>query len=167
MFGRIFPRQFDNVYRGHWLGLVIFAIVVLLRGVQGFNCMVMPHTVITGADAIPIDTFGAAAAQTTVGLFAMLGIMLAVLSLIGLVALVRYRSMIPFLFLTFLVVQIAGRILLLVYPLTREVNASNGYAGHPIGWWFNLGLLAITAIGLLLSSTDGKKAGIVAQSAAR
>lgn len=148
---RIFPRQIDNAYRGHWLGLVLFVLVIVLRTTQGINSMVITRSVITGADAIPLDTFSQPAANTLISIFALLGVSSLIVSLIGLIALVRYRAMIPLLFLVIFVSQIGARLIMLIYPIARSADLSMNYAGQPIGFWFNLGVMAMTLIGFILS----------------
>ena len=73
MLRRIFPRQFDNTYRGHWLAVWILVTVVLLELVIGANSIVNTRSVAMGADGIPLDRFGAEAATTVISLFALLG----------------------------------------------------------------------------------------------
>ncbi len=158
MLNRIFPKQFDNSYRGHWLGLVLFVLVIVLRTAQGINSMVITRSVITGADAIPLDTFSQPAANTLISVFALLGVSSAIVSLIGLIALVRYRAMIPLLFLVIFVSQIGARLIMLIYPIARSADLSMNYAGQPIGFWFNLGVMAMTGIGFVLSLQNKESA---------
>jgi hypothetical protein len=158
MLNRIFPKQFDNSYRGNWLGLVLFVLVIVLRTAQGINSMVITRSVITGADAIPLDTFSQPAANTLISVFALLGVSSAIVSLIGLIALVRYRAMIPLLFLVIFVSQIGARLIMLIYPIARSADLSMNYAGQPIGFWFNLGVMAMTGIGFVLSLQNKESA---------
>jgi hypothetical protein len=158
MFSRIFPKVIDNSYRGHWLGLVLFVLVIVLRTTQGINSMVITRTVITGADAIPLDTFSQPAANTLISVFALLGVSSLIVSLIGLIALVRYRAMIPLLFLVIFVSQIGARLILFIYPIARSADLSMNYAGQPIGFWFNLGVMAMTLIGFILSLQNRREA---------
>lgn len=158
MWNRIFPKVIDNTYRGHWLGLVLFVLVIVLRTTQGINSMVITRSVITGADAIPLDTFSQPAANTLISVFALLGVSSVIVSLIGLIALVRYRAMIPLLFLVIFVSQIGGRLILLIYPIARSADLSMNYAGQPIGFWFNLGVMAVTGIGCFLAIAGRSRA---------
>src|ERR1051325_10472283 len=127
MLNRIFPRQFDNDYRGHWLGIALFILVIALKAMQGVNSIVMTHEVMTTADGIPVDTYGPAAAAAALSMFALLGMYLLVLPLTGLVALIRYRTMIPFLFVMLLLVQLGSRLLQTVTPIARIAEPSVGY----------------------------------------
>ena len=53
MLNRIFPRAADNAYRGHWLGMVLFVTVVLIKGSQGALSMASPADTMVNADGIP------------------------------------------------------------------------------------------------------------------
>lgn len=147
MLARIFPKQFDNLYRGHWLGLALFVAVVALKAIQGFNSVVWTHNIMVSADGIPVDSFGPVAASEAVLMFALLGMYLLVLPLIGVVALIRYRAMIPFMLLMLLVVQLGARLVHWLHPTVLETSGSPA----PIGLYVNLGILAVTLIAFLLS----------------
>jgi len=165
MLNRIFPRQFDNDYRGHWLGIALFILVIALKALQGGNSIVMTHQVMTGADGIPVDTYGPVAAAAAMSMFALLGMYLLVLPIVGLVALIRYRTMIPFLFVMLLLVQLGSRLLQTVNPIARIAEPSMGYAGHPIGFWVNLAILAVTVLGFCLSLMGRARSAAVAEGA--
>jgi len=72
--------------------------------------------VLANADGIDLESFGTSAAAIVVRLFALLGLNGLVLPLLSLIVLIRYRAMIPLLFLLFLTVQIGSRVLLLLNP---------------------------------------------------
>ncbi len=147
MIARIFPKQFDNTYRGHWLGLALFVLIVAVKALQGFESMIFTHKTMVGADGIPVDTFGPVAASETTLMFALLGMYLIVLPLISAVALLRYRSMIPFLLLMLLVVQLGARGVHLLHPTLSDGAASSA----PIGFYVNLGILGVTVLAFALS----------------
>jgi hypothetical protein len=144
MLERIFPKTFDNSYRGHPLGLWIFVVVVLFRAVQCVNSILLTRMVATGADGIPLDRFDAQGAKTVLAMFALLGLYSLAVPVISAVALVRYRSMIPFMYVMLLFVQVGARLLLWTRPIARAT-------AMPMGLWISLGLIALTAIGLALS----------------
>ena len=144
MRARLFPKQFDNNYSGFWLALWLFVPIVVGRSIQGVESIINTRNVITGADGIPLDSFNAAAAQTVVSMFALLGLQLLVIPLQSLVVLVRYRAMIPFMFLVLLLVQIGSRALIALNPIVRS-------EGTPVGFYVNLVILMATLIGFALS----------------
>src|SRR5438105_15455690 len=47
MLDRLFPKTFDNTYRGHWLGIWIFTAVALVKAVQGVNSIIITRMVAT------------------------------------------------------------------------------------------------------------------------
>ena len=144
MFSRIFPKQIDNNYRGHWLAILIFALLVTLRAVMGFNSIALTHMVATGADGIPLDSYGPACAAVVVLFFKNIGLFYLLLSLLGAVVLIRYRAMIPLMYLV-LIVQLAGsKLLLYLYPIVKTSEM-------PLGFPVNLTMLAVALIGLVLS----------------
>lgn len=147
MLNRIFPKQFDNTYRGHWLGLLLFVPIIALKAVQGINSVVWTHKVMVSADAIPVDSFGPVAAGEAIQMFALLGMYLLVLPLLGVVALIRYRAMVPLLLLMLIVVQLGVRGVHLLHPTIGETAGS----AEPIGFYVNLGILALTVIAFVLS----------------
>ncbi|HEX3944449.1 MAG TPA: hypothetical protein VHW69_10210 [Rhizomicrobium sp.] len=147
MLDRIFPRQFDNRYRGHWLGLALFVLVLIVKALQGVNSIIWTREIMAGADGIPIDTFSAAAADSAILMFALLGMYLLVLPLQSIIVLIRYRSMVPFMLLILLAVQFGARGIHFLHPDTR----SNPGGGEPIGLYVNLGILAVTVVAFVLS----------------
>lgn len=149
MLNRIFPKTFDNSYRGHWLGIALFVPIVLGKAIQGVESIFNTRNVLVGADGIPLDRFDAAGAATVLAMFALLGFYLLILPLQSLVALIRYRAMIPFLYLMLLIVQLGSRLLLTLNPIART--------GTPIGIYVNLIILGMTVLGFALSLTTGKR----------
>ncbi len=151
MFKRIFPKHCDNTYRGHWLGVWLLGVVAIMKGLQGAVSVFDTRNVLIGADAIPLDSYGAAGIETVIALAALLGFCLLVIALQSVVVLIRYRAMVPLMLLVQLIVQIGARVLLTVNPIARSSESSMGYAGHPIGFYVNLAILAVTLIGFTLS----------------
>src|SRR4051812_23976131 len=117
MLSRIFPRTIDNVFRGHWLALWLFGFYILIKLVQGTESLLQARNTAVNADGLPLASYGSAAADTVVGMFALLGLNLLVLPLIGVLALVRYRAMVPLLQLVFLLLYAANRLVHSFYPI--------------------------------------------------
>ena len=143
MLDRLFPKAIDNTYRGHPLGLWLFVPIVLIKLLMGANSLISTRHVAMSADGIPLDSYGAAGAAQVLSLFALLGLYLMVLPVLSLIALIRYRAMIPLLYLAILSVQLATR--------AMAMADATQSGPHPIGFYVNLGLLAAMVIGLLLS----------------
>lgn len=143
MLNPLLPQRADNTYRGHKLALWLFALVVLLKTVISLNSIFNGHTVASSADGIPLDTFTPAGAQAVVSLFASLGLAHLVVCLLCLVVLVRYRALIPFMFVVLLVEQLSRKLINQFLPIVRTAA--------PPGSVVTLTLLALMVIGLALS----------------
>ena len=143
MIRRLLPASIDNTYRGHGLALWLFGLLVFLRTAMGVNSILKGRSILTSADGIPLDTYPPAAAQTLVSLFALLGLSNLVLCLLGILVLVRYRSMVPLMFALLLTEHLGRRLVLYLLPVERT--------GRPPGFYINLALLALILAGLALS----------------
>lgn len=146
MINRIFPRQFDNRFRGNRLAVWLFVPVVLIELVIGANSVINTRAVATGPDGIPLDSFGAGGAQALLALFALLGLCRALFAIQGAVVLFRYRAMIPFMYVLLLVLQLGSKALSLVRPIV-----SSGAPTAQIGSAVSLTLLTTLLIGFVLS----------------
>lgn len=118
----LFPAQFDNNYRGHWLGIALFVLILMLELVIGANSIIHTRSVAMGADGIPLDNFSNGGAQAVVALFALLGVWRLLFGLLGIVALIRYRAMIPFLYLLLLILQLGSRAVQVLRPLDASAT---------------------------------------------
>ena len=143
MFNQLLPQRADNTYRGSKLALWLFALVVFLRVVMSVNSILNGYVIASTADGIPLNAYSPAAAQTVVSLFALLGLSNFMICVLCIVALARYRSMIPLMFAVLLGQQLGGRLILRFLPIVR--------IGTPPGIYVNLILLVGMIVGLLLS----------------
>jgi hypothetical protein len=143
MFDRLLPQRADKTYRGHKLALWLFGIVVLMRVAMSLNSVFNGRYVASSADGIPLETYGPAAAQTAVALFALLGLAQLVICLLCVLVLARYRSMVSLMFTLLLLQFLGGRLILHFLPILRT--------GTPPGFYVNLGLLVLMVVGLALS----------------
>jgi hypothetical protein len=140
---RIFPQRIDNTYRGHPLAVWFFIPVVVLKTGIALSSIFNGRVAARSADGIPLDSFGAGGAEAVVALFAIWGLAQLVFSVLGVLALTRYRAIIPFLFVLFLLEHLARKWILLVKPIATT--------GTPPGTYVNLVILVLTIVGLALS----------------
>ena len=149
MFDRLFPKQFDNAYRGHWLALVILGFLLFLRLAQTGMGLVDPVLVIRGPDGILFETFNAPAQAAFIYVFRLLCFLNILVCLIGVLALVRYRTTVPLIYLVLFVLLAGQRVIGLLYPIPRAPEAP--------GRMIVLAMLAVTLLGYLLSVLDTRK----------
>lgn len=153
MLNRIFPSQFDNAsYRGHRFGIWLLIPVLIVELGIGANSIINTRFVATSADAIPLDSYDAAGAEAVVSLFALLGLSRLLFGLIGLMALIRYRSMIPVIYLLLLGLQFGTKALVYVHPIPSAGAASGGPGSVVV-----LGLTIAMLAGFALSLVGGAR----------
>ena len=143
MFNQLLPQSFDNTYRGHRLALWLFALLVVLKVIISLNSIFNGYSVATSADGIPLDTYPSGAAQTVVSIFALSALSAFMLCLLSILALARYRSMIPIMIALFLLEFLSKRLVLKVIPIV--------VTGTPPGFYVTLVLFAVMIVGLTLS----------------
>ena len=147
MWRRIFPKQIDNTYRGYKFAIWLLVPIVLVKMIMGANTMINTRDVIQGADGIPLDSYGASAARIIVVCFKSWGLGLLLMASLGLLSLVRYRAMVPLMYLVLTLENGGRKALQLANPL--KIRTSSGEPS--IGAMINLALLVALLIGFLLS----------------
>jgi hypothetical protein len=147
MITRLFPQQIDNDRRGHVLAVWFLVPLVLVKFLQGANiAWGNSRDILETADRVPVGTFPAEAASQLVFLFAAWGLGIFVLGFLGIVVLLRYRAMIPLMYLLLLIEQ-AGRKALSTIHLDRPFVSLEASPANLINW----GFLLVIVIGLALS----------------
>ncbi len=141
---RILPRAIDNHFGGHDAAVWLFAVIIVIRLMMSVSMIGNPRRVAAGPDRIPLDTFEEAAASRFLSLFTVLGVTQLGLALLGVLALVQYRGMIPLLYVLLLGEMLARRLIVLFKPMASE-------GPQPVGFYINLALLALLVAGLALS----------------
>lgn len=158
MLEKIFPKQFDNAFRGHFLALWLFGAAMLMELAMATNSLVNTRTVASLADAIPLDRYTNGGAEAVVALFALAGLFRLLVALQGLLALVRYRTMVPLIFLELLALHLGSKLLLVVHPIVKS-----GVPSAPLGSAFVYAIIAILVIGFALSLVSPSKRPILGE----
>lgn len=155
MLSRLFPRQIDNDYRGFKLAIWLLVPLLLFKSAisvnaLGLNPLMTNREVLQRADRIPLDTFSTNAADAAVLLFAVWGVTHLMLNVLGFIAVVRYRAMIPLIYLLLAIDHIGRRALVDIYPIIR---VDDGTVDVPV----NLILIALLLIGFGMSLTTPRR----------
>jgi hypothetical protein len=139
MLSKIFPQTIDNTLNGQWLGYLLLVPVLLLKIAIAIGSMVIPAEA-NSTDGIEMSGYPVTALQEAVASTALLGLLHLSIGLIGVLALIRYRAMIPLIYV-WLLFEFAGRRLLLtIYPIERAGDTSTAST-------INLALLALMVVG--------------------
>ena len=149
--GAIFPKQADNTYRGQIAAIWIMVLVVLAKCAMAANSVFNTSYVASAADGIPLDRYTGGGAEAVIALFALLGLCQLVLALIAVLALIRYRSLLPLFYLIFLAEQLSRKWLIALHPIVRNGEQS-------VGLTVNLVLLGLLALGFVLSLVKRRRA---------
>ena len=144
MIARLFPRQFDNRFDGWRSALWILGLLVFLRLVMSVNSIFNTESVAAGADKFPLASYGADGARALLMLFALHALAQLIVALVGMLALVRYRAMVPLLFLLLTAEHVARRLVVQSYAIARCEPTTAAYV-------INYGMIALLAGGLILS----------------
>lgn len=149
MIDKLFPKQFDNVFRGRPIAVWLFGVTMLMELAMGTNSLVNTRTVATLADGIPLDRYADGGAEAVVALFALAGLFRVLLALQGVLVLFRYRAMIPLMFLVLLILHLGSKALLLLHPIVKS-----GLPQAQLGSAFVYAIIALLFIGFALSFFD-------------
>ena len=149
MLAGLLPRRLDNDYAAPRTVLWLFGTAVLFKSFCAVNSTFNSHFVARVSEGIPVGNFPPAAEQTIAALLGMRGLAQLLACVLCVIALVRYRALIPLLF-TLTLVEVLGR-LLIVY---RDPFATPGL--HP-AVVLHYAVLALCLIGLPLSLRGGRR----------
>lgn len=164
MLGRLFPKTIDNIYRGQWLALALFAPVLAMKGMIGFNVaglnpLIATEYILKSADGVPLDSFPAAAVSLIVYLSASWGFGLLLLALVGVLAFVRYRALLPLVILLFTAEQGFRQARAVMERMAEPAADAARAAGFYINWGFTIALVLALALSLMARREKVREAG--------
>lgn len=152
MLERLFPKQIDNRYRGHPVAFWLLCLLTFMNVGIALAAIFRSDGGAQSADGIPLDTYGAAAAQAVIGVVAILGLAKLLIGLLFVLALIRYRALVPMMYLMLVVDYLAHKGIGWMKPIARN--------GTRMGIYLTLILFGLSLVGLVLS-VSGKKYGDV------
>lgn len=151
---RLFPAQPDNRYHGYRAALWLLGLYVALKLVMSINSIFNTAAVVVGADGIPLDSFGAEAARAVLMLFALMSLAQLMLALVALATLIRWRALVPLIYLLLTGEHLARRFIVQGYAVARAESV-------PAGVYLNYALLALLVLGFLLSMLPRSRPGSI------
>jgi len=143
MLYRIFPEHIDNHYRGHTFALWLFYPLTIMNVVIALVAIFSRDGGAQSADGIPLDTFVSGGAEAVIGVVAFLGLSKLLLGLLFILALFRYRAMIPLMYVLIVLDHLGHKGIGLMKPIVR--------IGTPSGSFVSMVLFALSIFGLVLS----------------
>ncbi len=142
----LLPAQADNTVRGTKLPVYVFAVIAVISTVRSFIHLLSPDG---GAGSIAGMDLSVAGAQGIVFAFALWGSAQLVYALIQLAVVIRYRSLVPFMY-----------VLLIIEILLRELVGHTkpvSFSHTPPGAIGNYIILPLAALMVVLSLRSGAK----------
>lgn len=144
MLTRLFPKSIDNQSPGPRAAVWVMGVVLFVKLAMTARTIFDARATAEGPDGIPLHSFPPAAAEEVVSMFQLVGLGQMMLALLGVVALVRYRAMIPLVYLLLITEHLARKAINLSHATAQAGPA-------PPGVYVNLGLLAVMLLGFGLS----------------
>ncbi|HEX8527108.1 hypothetical protein [Allosphingosinicella sp.] len=151
MLHRLFPSHVDNEFGGYRAALWLLGLYVAIKIVMSVNSIFNAESVAVGGDGIPLDSFGPEAARAVLMLFALMSLGQLMLALIALVTLIRWRALVPAVYLLLIAEHLGRRFIVHSYAVART-------EATPVGAYVNYALLALLALGLVLSLLQARRA---------
>lgn len=111
IFRRIFPKAIDNQFRGPKVALYIFYFITAVTLWRSFHHFIAPDGGAQTIATIPLDIYSGAASATIIGVFALWGLSQSIVAIIYLLSCIRYRALIPLLYLL-LIFEYGGRVVI-------------------------------------------------------
>jgi len=113
----IFPAQGNNDYRGHPVALLLFIPLTLVTIARSFIHIFKEDGGAQTIATIPLDSYPSGAAGAIVTIFALWGLAQLALGLFYLVVTLRYRTLLPCMYLLVFFEYISRHIIILYHPI--------------------------------------------------
>ncbi len=140
----LFPRQINNTFPGVKLALWGFYLFTALTLWRSQHHVFSSDGGAQSIATIPVDRYSDSAALTIIGVFALWGLSQLIIGLIYLVAAIRYRSLIPMLYLLSLFEYLMRAIYIPANKSIETVGTAPGAAGNLPLAIFSLTMLVLS-----------------------
>ncbi|MFO7944121.1 MAG: hypothetical protein R6U51_07470 [Anaerolineales bacterium] len=126
----LFPRQITNKFPGHRVALWAFYFLTALTLWRSQHHLFAADGGAQSIASIPLDAYSANAASTIIGMFALWGLSQLVIGLVYLIAAIRYRALIPMLYLLSLVEYLMRALYMPAHKQIETVGTAPGAVGN-------------------------------------
>ena len=125
----ILPEKIDNNYHGKPIALWVFAAITIVTIARSLVHIIAPDGGAQSIATIPLETYTDAGARTVVLMFAYWGISQLLMGLVYLLVLIRYRAMIPLMYLL-MAAEYGLRLLMGLLKPIETVETAPGAVGN-------------------------------------
>ena len=127
----IFPETADNNYRGSKIALYVFMIIVAVTLVRSGIHIFAPDGGAQSIAGFPLNSYSDAASSLVILIFALWGASQLLMGLVYLVVLLRYKSLIPLMYVL-IFIEYVSRMLLGVFKPAVSTHVVPGGVGDYI-----------------------------------
>lgn len=152
MINLIFPKQIDNQFKGYNIALYVFYVLTAITLWRSQHHLFAPDGGAQSIATVPLDTFTSSGAIAVIGVFGLWGLSQLIIGLLYLIAALRYRAMIPLMYLLMLVEYL---IRAFYFPAAKPIPT----AGTAPGAMINLPFAVLSLLMLVLIFVGNKKKG--------
>ena len=131
MIKQLFPETIDNQFRGQPVAKWVFVVMTIFTIGRSLAHIFLPDGGAQSIATIPLDSFSAVANIVVIGMFAQWGLTQLMFGLMYLLAVLRYQSLIPLMWL-FMFAEWTGRFLLGFYKPLESTGTAPGAIGNMI-----------------------------------
>jgi hypothetical protein len=147
MRNRLLPSSFNNEFDGHSAALWLFGLITTVTLGRSLAHVFLPDGGAQSIATVPLSQYSSGAESSVISIFALWGLSQLLLAIVMLIAALRYRSMIPLLYLL-LICEHVGRICIGIFKPLETLQSPPGATGSFI-------ILGASLVGLLLSLRTG------------
>jgi hypothetical protein len=127
---RLLPQSLNNDYRGPLVVVVVFAVLTALTLVRSLIHIVAFDGGAQSIATIPLDGFTANGAAAVVHVFSLWGLSQLIIGIVYVISLIRYRSLVPLLYLLAVLEYGVRLILTLAKPVDLAGRAPGGFGNY-------------------------------------
>ncbi len=148
-FNLLFPAAITNEFPGQKIALYVFYLLTVMTLGRSIVHIAVPDGGAQSIATIPLDTYTAGGTKAVIAIFAVWGLSQLLIGILYLISAIRYRSLIPALYLlTF--VEYVGRFAISQFKSIETVDTAPGAVG-------NIPLAILAVVMLLLSIMPPRK----------
>ncbi len=126
----IFPKYINNTYTGHPIALYTFYIIIFITIVRSLIHILAPDGGAQSIATIPLDTYSVESANAVIFMFGLWGISQLLLGILFLIITIRYKALIPLMYL-FIFTEYTLRLILGFFkPITLTGVAPGGIGNY-------------------------------------
>ena len=126
LFQKILPPTIDNKFPGHIVAQIVFLVITIITLIRSLLHMFLPDG---GAESIASIDVDVAGGDTIIGMFYLWGLSQLLFGIFYVIVYVRYKSLIPLMFL-FLTTEYLFRMILGFYKPIETMETAPGEIGN-------------------------------------